>query len=82
MGKALSIKDAATYDIVSKLAAKTGLSMTQAVKKAASAQLAQIEVERLAELRAWVARVEANPLPESFEIERDDSPYELRSGWL
>ena len=82
MGKALSIKDAATYDIVSKLAAKTGLSMTQAVKKAASAQLAQIEIERLAELRAWVARVEANPLPDGFEIERDDSPYELRSAWL
>jgi hypothetical protein len=82
MARALSIKDAETYDIVSKLAEKTGLSMTQAVKKAASAQLEQMEVERLEKLRAWVALVEANPLPEGFEIERDQSPYELREGWL
>lgn len=81
MGRALGIKDAETYDIVSKLAEKTGLSMTQAVKKAATAQLEQIEVERLEKLRAWVERMKANPLPEGFEFERDTSPYVLRDGW-
>lgn len=81
MARALSIKDTETYDIVSKLAEKTGLSMTQAVKKAAIAQLEQIEVERLEKLREWVELMKANPLPNGFEIERDTSPYNLREGW-
>lgn len=81
MARALSIKDAETHDLVSRLAKQTGLSMTQAVKKAASAQLEQIEVERLEKLRTWVKLMKANPLPEGFEFVRDTSPYELRDGW-
>lgn len=81
MGKALSIKDTETYDIVSKLAERTGLSMTQAVKKAASAHLEQLEIERLAALATWAELMKANPLPEGFEFERDTSPYVPRDGW-
>jgi hypothetical protein len=81
MGRALSIKDTETYDIVAKLAEMTGLSMTQAVKKAATAQLEQIEVERLEKLRVWVELMKANPLPDGFEFERDTALYELRDGW-
>jgi hypothetical protein len=81
MGKALSIKDTATYELVAEISAKTGLSMTQAVKKAAITQLEHMEAERLAKLEAWVALVEANPLPEGFEFVRDTTPYVPRDNW-
>jgi hypothetical protein len=81
MSKALSIKDAATYELVAEISARTGLSMTQAVKKAATTQLQQLEAERIARLEAWVALVEANPLPEGFEFVRDTTPYVPRDNW-
>lgn len=81
MTKALSIKDTDTYEMVAELAAKTGLSMTQAVKRAVATDLALVKAERLAELNAWAERMKANPLPEGFEFIRDTSPYEFREGW-
>jgi hypothetical protein len=78
MAKALSIKDQETYDLVAEIAAKTGLSMTQSVKLAASNHLQQMEQTRVAEIEAWIARVKANPLPDDFVLERDTTPYEPR----
>jgi hypothetical protein len=76
MSKALSIKDVAIYDMVAELAEKTGLSMTQAVKRAVASNLAEVNAKRAAELDAWVELMKANPLPEGFEFVRDASSYE------
>jgi hypothetical protein len=76
MGKALSIKDTETYELVSQIAAKTGLSMTQSVKKAAKAQLELLEAERVASIEAWIARVEANPLTADCWVELEDQPMQ------
>jgi hypothetical protein len=78
MGKALSIKDEATYELVAEFAAKSGLSMTQAVNRAVGAALTEMKAKRDAELQAWVKAMEANPLPEDFEFFRDTTPYEPR----
>jgi hypothetical protein len=81
MSKALSIKDVVIYDMVAELAAKTGLSMTQAVKRAVASDLAEVNAKRAAELDAWVELMKANPLPEGFEFVRDTSPYEPKKIW-
>lgn len=79
MGKALSIKDTETYELVAEIAAKTGLSMTQSVKRAAETQLRILESERLAALKSWVESVEAIELPEDIKFERDATPYQTRN---
>jgi hypothetical protein len=74
MGKALSIKDTETYELVATLAAETDLSMTQAVKMAVIARLEQVREERRAQADAWLARLQANPLPEDAWVEPWDPP--------
>ncbi len=82
MGKALSIKDTATYELVAKLATKTGVSMTQAVNEAVSEKLAIIETQRLAAIDAWLERMRANPLPEDAWVEPFDPPMpEIEAIW-
>jgi hypothetical protein len=81
MSKAINIKDPETYELVAEIASKSGLSMTQSVKLAASNHLKQMEQERLAAIQAWVQRVEASPLPKDFVFERDETPYEPRVIW-
>jgi hypothetical protein len=78
MGKALSIKDTETYELVATLAAETDLSMTQAVKMAVLARLEQVREERRAALKSWVERVEAIELPEDMSFERDTTSYQTR----
>jgi hypothetical protein len=74
MGKALSIKDTETYELVATLAAETDLSMTQAVKMAVIARLEQVREERRAKADAWLARLQANPLPADAWVEPWDPP--------
>lgn len=75
MGKALSIKDAETYELVAELAAKTDLSMTQAVKEAVLARLEAVKVERLDKAKAWAERMQAHPpLPDDAWVEPFDPP--------
>jgi hypothetical protein len=74
MGKALSIKDEATYELVAELAAKTGKSMTQAVNEAVTERLETLKARRLEEAEAWLLRLQANPLPDDAWTEPWDPP--------
>ena len=73
MGKALSIKDTATYDLVAELARQTGLSMTQAVNAAVTANLQRLEQARAEAASAWLARRQAEgPMPADAWVEPDE----------
>jgi hypothetical protein len=74
MTKALSIKDAETYELVATLAAETDLSMTKAVKMAVLARLEHVRKERRLQADAWLERLRADPLPEDAWIEPWDPP--------
>lgn len=52
MGKTLNIKNSEIYDAVAKLAALTGLSMTQAVKQAVILELEALKQRKLAQQKA------------------------------
>jgi hypothetical protein len=82
MGKALSIKDTATYELVAELAAETDLSMTQAVKEAVISRLEQVRAARALKAEAWLERLRANPLPEDAWVEPWDPPMpEIEPIW-
>jgi hypothetical protein len=57
MGKTLNIKNPQTYEMVAKLAALTGLSMTQAIKQAVILKLEALKKRELAQ------QGETNPQP-------------------
>ena len=75
MGKALSIKHEATYELVAELARQKGISMTQAVNAAVSVSLEKLKASRATEAKAWLSRLqEAGPLPEDAWVEPPEPP--------
>lgn len=70
MGKALSIKDSATYALVAELAARTGVSMTQAVGDAVAERLAALNAQRVEAAAAWLERIKASPPEPGFMAQR------------
>jgi hypothetical protein len=75
MGKALSIKDVAIYELVAELAAGMNISMTQAVKEAVIARLEQVRAARIEEAQAWLKRMQSHPpLPDDAWVEPFDPP--------
>jgi hypothetical protein len=75
MGKALSIKDTATYELVAELAAEFNISMTQAVKDAVIARLEDVKAARIAKAEAWLERMQAHPpLADDAWVEPFDPP--------
>jgi len=61
---ALNIKDRETEEVVRRLAQRTGLSITDAVREAAAEKLAAIDADkgaRKATLRAFIDRARAIP---------------------
>jgi hypothetical protein len=75
MGKALSIKDVETYELVAELAAGTNVSMTQAVKDAVIERLEKVKAARVAQAQAWLERMQSYPpLSDEAWIEPFDPP--------
>jgi hypothetical protein len=70
MGKALSIKDTATYELVAELAAKTGVSMGQAVNQAVTLRLDALAKERVIEAQKWLAQVKSHGVDTDFMADR------------
>ncbi|MCU0883244.1 MAG: type II toxin-antitoxin system VapB family antitoxin [Hyphomonadaceae bacterium] len=78
MGKALSIKDEATYELVADLASKTGVSMTQAVNDAVAHRLDELAKLRETEAADWLARVKGHNIAADFMADRWQPPLEPR----
>lgn len=76
MGKAINIKDQATCDLVAELAAKTGVSLVQAVNQAVKDRLAAIAVERLEQAKSWLADVKSHGVDDEFMTDRWQPPLE------
>jgi hypothetical protein len=75
MGKALSIKDTATYELVAELASDTNVSMTQAVKEAVIERLEKVKATRVKEAQAWLERMQSHPpLSDDAWVEPFDPP--------
>jgi hypothetical protein len=70
MGKALSIKDTATYELVAELAAKTGVSMGQAVNQAVTLRLDALAKERVVEAEKWLTQVKSHGVDTDFMADR------------
>jgi hypothetical protein len=83
MGKALSIKDTETYELVAELAAGTNVSMTQAVKEAVIARLEHVRAARKQESQAWLKRMQSHPpLPDDAWVEPfDPAMPEVQAIW-
>jgi antitoxin VapB len=61
---ALNIKDSETEEVVRRLAKSTGLSITEAVKQAATEKIKALDAEkaeRKAALRAFIERARSRP---------------------
>jgi hypothetical protein len=76
MGKALSIKDTATYDLVFELAKQSGSSMTQAVEQATKAHLDALLQTRLADVKLWLDKIKSHEVDDDFMAERWQPPIE------
>lgn len=75
MGKALSIKDTVTYELVAELAADTRVSMTQAVKEAVIERLERVRALRVSKAQAWLERMQSHPpLTDDEWVEPFDPP--------
>jgi hypothetical protein len=76
VGKALSINDTATYELVVELAFQSGLSLAQAVDKAAKSHLETIIQRRVEHARLWLAKVKENGVSDDFMVARWQPPIE------
>jgi hypothetical protein len=76
MGKALNIKDPATCELVAELAAKTGVSLVQAVNMAVKDRLETLAAQRLKEAKSWLADVKAHGVDGTFMEDRWQPPLE------
>lgn len=74
MGKAINIKDEATCELVAELAARTNVSLVQAVNAAVSERLASLEAQRLAKIEAWFDELAQSPLTDESWVETNDQP--------
>lgn len=76
MGKALSIKDTSTYDLVCELAVQSGSSMSQAVEQATKAHLNLLLQARLEDAKRWMAKVKSHDVDDNFMAERWQPPID------
>jgi hypothetical protein len=76
MGKALSIKDSSTYNLVFELAKQSGSSMTQAVEQATKAHLDALLQTRLANAKLWLNKIKSREVDDDFMAERWQPPIE------
>jgi hypothetical protein len=70
MGKALSIKDEATYELVAELASRTGVSMAQAVNEAVKERLEVLANQRVVQAKNWLAKVKSHGVDPDFMADR------------
>ena len=73
----LSIKNDSVEDMIRTLAARRGVSMTEAVRQAVAEELAREDAARAAEKAEWVARImaivaEAKTLPRLNDLTDDE----------
>jgi hypothetical protein len=76
MGKALSIKDTATYDLVFELATLSSSSMSQAVEEASKAHLNALLQARFESAKLWLDKVKSHEVDDDFMAERWQPPIE------
>ncbi|KTF70353.1 type II toxin-antitoxin system VapB family antitoxin [Sphingomonas sp. HT-1] len=79
----LYIKDSETTERVSRLAARLGLSKTEAVRLAVEALEQRSDADTLPRARDWLAQFDARfPVPEAREAPADKAFFDSLSGDL
>jgi hypothetical protein len=70
MGKTLNIKNPQTYEMVARLAALTGLSMTQAVKQAVILKLEAMKKRELAQQDETASQRADGPFSDTLMVKK------------
>jgi hypothetical protein len=66
VGKALNIKDTATYDLLAELAVEANVSVNEAIEEALSLHLTELNKSRAETARSWLEKLKSHGVDADF----------------
>jgi hypothetical protein len=77
VGKALNIKDTATYDLLAELALEADISVNEAIDDALTLHLSTINAEKAQSAKLWLSKLKSHAIDNGFMENRWQPPIEV-----